>query len=126
MSRGGGVSASTRASVGLQISRGPARSTTEVGTIGASANGLSCSRSRIAADCARFVRREVGLGQRHHGAAHAEVGEDLQMLLRLRHPPIVGGDNQQGEVDGADAGDHVLHEVFVARHVDNPETKRGR
>ena len=77
-------------------------------------------------DRTRFIRRQVGLGQRHHGPAHAEVGEDLEMLFRLRHPPIVSGDDQQGEVDRADAGDHVLDEVFVARNVDDPETKRGR
>ena len=77
-------------------------------------------------DRTRFIRREIGLGQRHHGLAHAEVGEDLQMLFRLRHPPIVSRDNQQGEVDRSDARDHVLDEVFVARHVDDPETKGGR
>ena len=66
---------------------------------------------------ARLVFDQVGFRQRHHGSTHAEVGQDLQMLLRLRHPPIVCRDDQQREVDGADAGHHVLHEVFVSRHV---------
>ena len=51
----------------------------------------------------------------------AEVDEDLEVLLGLRHPPIVGGDDEQGEVDRADAGDHVLDEVLVARDVDDPD-----
>ena len=34
------------------------------------------------------------------------------MLLGLRHPSIVGRDNQQREVDGANAGHPVLHEVL--------------
>ena len=48
------------------------------------------------------------------------------MLLGLRHPAIVGGDDQQREIDGADAGDHVLDEVLVARHVDDAQTKGRR
>ena len=48
ISRGGGVSDSTRASVALS-SAIPRPLTTEVGTIGASAKGLSSNRSRMAA-----------------------------------------------------------------------------
>ena len=46
------------------------------------------------------------------------------MLLRLRHPPVVGRDHQQREVDGTDAGHHVLHEVFVSRNVDDADVER--
>ena len=46
------------------------------------------------------------------------------MLLGLRHPSIVGGDDQQREVDRTDAGHHVLHEVFVARHIDDADVDR--
>jgi len=48
------------------------------------------------------------------------------MLLGLRHPAIVGGHDQESQVDRADAGDHVLDEVLMARHVDDPENKRRR
>ena len=48
------------------------------------------------------------------------------MLLGLRHPAIVGRDDQQREVDRADARDHVLHEILVARHVDDAQEKRRR
>src|SRR3990172_7391879 len=41
-----------------------------------------------------------------------------QMFFGLRHPALVGGHHQQGHVDGFDAGQHVLHESFVARNVD--------
>jgi hypothetical protein len=41
------------------------------------------------------------------------------MLLGLRHPAIVSGDDEQCEIDRADARHHVLHEVLVARHVDD-------
>ena len=46
------------------------------------------------------------------------------MLLGLRHPAIVSGDHQEGQVNRAHARDHVLHEVFMARHVDDPQKKR--
>src|ERR1700723_627572 len=38
---------------------------------------------------------EIDFRQRDHGAAHAEVGEDLQVLFGLRHPAVVGSDDQQ-------------------------------
>ena len=41
------------------------------------------------------------------------------MLAGLRHHAFVGGDDQQGEVDAADAGQHVLDEALVAGHVDD-------
>ena len=49
----------------------------------------------------------------------AEQVEDRQVLARLRHDALVGGDDQQREVDAAGAGEHVLDEALVARHVDD-------
>ena len=43
------------------------------------------------------------------------------MLFRLRHPTVVGRNDKEGEVDRADTGDHVLHEIFVARDIDYPD-----
>ena len=45
------------------------------------------------------------------------------MLFRLRHPTIVGSDNEEGEIDGAGAGDHVSDEILVARYIDNPDVE---
>ncbi len=41
------------------------------------------------------------------------------MLAGLGHHPLVGGDDEQGRVDAAHAGKHVLDEVDVAGHVDD-------
>ena len=40
------------------------------------------------------------------------------MLAGLGHDPLVGGDDQHGDVDAARTGKHVLYELLVARHVD--------
>ena len=39
------------------------------------------------------------------------------MLARLRHHRFVRRNHQQHRVDSTDAGEHVLDEAFVARHV---------
>ena len=39
------------------------------------------------------------------------------MLLGLGHDPFVGGDDQQRDINPADAGEHVLDEALVSRHV---------
>ena len=39
------------------------------------------------------------------------------MLFGLRHPAVVRGDDEQGQVNRADAGDHVFYEIFVARDI---------
>ena len=41
------------------------------------------------------------------------------MLARLRHDPFVRGDDQQCDVDAADASQHVVDETLVPRHIDN-------
>ena len=46
---------------------------------------------------------------------------DVEVLARLRHHRLVGGDDQHDAVDAADAGEHVLHEALVAGHVDERE-----
>ena len=66
-------------------------------------------------------RGEIGLGQRHDAARDAEQVDDGEMLARLRHHAVVGGDDQQHEIDAGRAGQHVVHEFLVARHVDEAE-----
>ena len=48
--------------------------------------------------------------------SRSRIGE---VLARLRHDAFVGGDEQQGDVDAARAGDHVADEALVAGHVDD-------
>ena len=43
------------------------------------------------------------------------------MLARLGHDALVGGDDEEGQVDAADAGQHVLDEVAVAGHIDDAD-----
>src|ERR1043166_5752142 len=41
------------------------------------------------------------------------------MLFGLRHPTVVCRDDEKREIDRPDTGDHVAHEIFVARNIDN-------
>ena len=68
-------------------------------------------------DFARGLIDEVALGDGDEAVAQAEEAEDFQVLARLRHDRVVGGDDEQDEVDAGGAGEHVLDEAFVAGHV---------
>jgi len=50
--------------------------------------------------------------------APATAGQISKWLARLRHDRLVGGHHQQHRVEAADSREHVLHETFVAGHVD--------
>ena len=43
------------------------------------------------------------------------------MLAGLRHDAVVCGDHQQHEIDAGGAGQHVVNEFLVPRHVDEAE-----
>ena len=45
------------------------------------------------------------------------------MLFRLRHPTVVNSDNEEGEIDGTGAGDHVSDEILVTRDIDNSDVE---
>ena len=45
------------------------------------------------------------------------------MLAGLRHHRLVCGDDQHDGVDAADAGQHVLDEPLVPRHVDESDRR---
>ena len=64
---------------------------------------------------------QVALGQRHHAARQAEQVDDRQVLARLRHRAVVGGDDEQHRVDAGGAGEHVAHQPLVAGNVDEAE-----
>ena len=87
--------------------------------------------ARVRAPPARRLRGvvaidEVALGQRDDAVAEAEQPQDFEMFARLRHDGIVGGDDEQGEVDAGGSGEHVLDEALVARHVHDAEAVGGR
>ena len=50
--------------------------------------------------------------------AKAQQRQHRQVLARLRHRAVVGGHQQQRVVDAGGAGDHGVHQAFVAGHVD--------
>ena len=62
---------------------------------------------------------EVGFGQRDDHRAHAEQLEHVQMLDRLGHDAVIGGDAQERNVDAGRARDHLPYEALVAGHVDD-------
>ena len=66
---------------------------------------------------------QVALGQGDDAVAQAEQAEDFQVLARLRHDRVVGGDHQHGQVDAGGAGQHVLDEALVAGHVHDAEAE---
>ena len=69
----------------------------------------------------QLLVHEVGLGQRHDPVAHAQQLDDGEVLDGLRHHAVVGGDDQQEEVDAGRPGHHGAHEALVARHVDDAQ-----
>ena len=68
---------------------------------------------------------EVALRQRDEAARDAEQPADVEVLARLRHHRLVGGDDQQRRVDAVRAGQHVAHEALVAGDVDEGGDEAG-
>ena len=66
---------------------------------------------------------EVGLGQGDEAAAEAEEVEDREVLAGLRHHPVVGGDDEEREVDAGGAGEHVADQPLVAGDVDEADDR---
>ena len=57
---------------------------------------------------------------------HREKAADVEMLARLRHHPLVRGDDEQDDVDPRRPGHHRPDEPLVSRHVDDAgERSRG-
>ena len=53
--------------------------------------------------------------------SYAEQLDDGEVLDGLRHDAVVGGDDEQEEVDAGGAGHHGAHEALVAGHVDHAQ-----
>src|SRR5205814_7542923 len=62
---------------------------------------------------------QIAFGERDHSALNSEISQDLQVLFRLRHPAVVGSNGQEREINRANAGDHVAHEIFVAGDIND-------
>ena len=69
---------------------------------------------------------EVALRQDDEAAGEAQEAEDLQVLAGLRHDRVVGGDDEQRQVEAGRAGEHVADEPLVAGHVDDGQPVRRR
>ena len=68
---------------------------------------------------------EVGLGKGDETLLDVEKVEDGEVLAGLGHDAFVGGDNEEGHVDAADAGEHIADEAFVAGDVDDGDFLAG-
>ena len=65
-----------------------------------------------------LVVDHVGLVEEHHDVGDADLTGEQDVLARLRHRAVGGGDHQDRAVHLGGARDHVLHVVGVARAVD--------
>ena len=64
---------------------------------------------------------EVDLGEDDDPVLEAEECEDVEVFAGLGHDAVVGGDDEEDEVDAGGAGDHVLDEAFVSGDVDDAD-----
>ncbi len=62
---------------------------------------------------------EIALRQHDQAAPHAEQVADVEVLARLRHHALVGGDHEHDEVEPGRARDHRLDEPLVSGDVDD-------
>ena len=60
----------------------------------------------------------IALGQRDGRTLQTEQLGDRQMLPRLRHRPVIRGDDEQQEIDAGGPGQHVVDQLLVAGDVD--------
>ena len=67
---------------------------------------------------------EIDLGERDDPRGEPQQLHDVEMLAGLGHDAIVGGDDQQGEIEAGGPGDHVAHEAFVSGDIDEAELQR--
>src|SRR5215208_5813080 len=65
-----------------------------------------------------LVVDHVGLVEEHDDVRHADLPGEQDVLARLRHRAVGGGDHEDRAVHLRGAGDHVLHVVGVAGTVD--------
>jgi hypothetical protein len=64
---------------------------------------------------------EIDLVEGDDAAADAEQVDNFKMFAGLGHDGVVGGDDEEDEIDAGGAGDHVADKALVARDVDDAE-----
>src|SRR6185312_1702840 len=69
----------------------------------------------------RVFVHHVCFGNHCDAARDGEQPANFEMLAGLRLNRFVGGDDHQGQIDAADAGQHVAHKALVARNVNESE-----
>ena len=69
----------------------------------------------------RLAIAQVALRDDDEPRGYMQQPADVKVFARLRHHRLVRRDDEHHEVDAADAGEHVLDEPLVARHVDERE-----
>jgi hypothetical protein len=70
-----------------------------------------------------FVPAQIGFCESHHRSFDSEVSQNLQMLFSLRHPAVVGSNDQKREIDRADARNHVSNKIFVTGDIDDSDVE---
>ena len=70
--------------------------------------------------------RQVGFGQSDNATLDSEQIDDSEMLARLWHHTIIGRNHQKYKIDAGRTRQHVVHEFFVARHVDETQDRTLR
>lgn len=63
------------------------------------------------------VLDQVSLGESNDTARNAHQVKNGEMLTRLGHDRLVGGNDQQRQVNSADTSQHVLDKVLVPGHI---------
>ena len=122
---------------GLARSRGFTRGDGDPGTQLANADGRPCGdghrraeTDRTPGEPARHLLphqlqplrlHQVGLGDHRDPARHPELLQHREVLTRLGHDPLVGGDDQQREVHPGRAGCHGPDQVLVPGHIHHTE-----
>ena len=72
------------------------------------------------------VVNQIDLADDDNDVLNIEQLEDGQVFARLGHDAFVGGDDEQGGVDPADAGQHVFDEVAMPRHIHDADSFAAR
>ena len=100
----------------------------ETGRIGAPARAVGARAAVISAVTAarRAGSARSALVRATAPRGEAEQVEDRQVLGGLRHRAVVGGDDEQREVDAAGAGEHGVDQPLVAGDVDEAGDRARR
>ena len=69
----------------------------------------------------QFFINQIGFRQRHQSRFDAQQTADVEVFARLRHDGFIRRDDEHHEIKPMRAGQHILDEALVPRHVDKAE-----